>query len=81
MDPINARRSLDRLCAEAGIGHRNLNALGHSSASLMSRRGAPIGEVADAMGHVVAQMTSRVYRHNLTSVVEVAAIYFGSITG
>jgi len=37
-------------------------------------------EVADAMGHVDTRMISRVYRHNLKSVVDVAAIHFGSIT-
>jgi hypothetical protein len=37
-------------------------------------------EEADAMAHVGAQMTSRVYRHNLKAVVDVAPIHFGSIT-
>jgi integrase len=37
----------------------------------MSLSGAPIEEVADAMGHVDTRMTSRVYRHNLKPVVDV----------
>lgn len=78
VDPSNARRTLDRLCNEAGIGHWNPNALRHSFASLLSLRGAPMEEVADAMGHVDTRMTSRVYRHNLKSVVDVAAIHFSS---
>jgi len=78
IDPSNARRTLDRLCNEAGVGHWNPNALRHSFASLLSLRGAPMEEVADAMGHVDTRMTSRVYRHNLKSVVDVAAIHFSS---
>jgi integrase len=79
VDPSNARRTLDRLCDETGIGHWNPNALRHSFASLLSLRGAPMEEVADAMGHVDTRMTSRVYRHNLKSVVDVAAVHFGSL--
>lgn len=78
VDPSNARRALDRLCEEVDIGHWNPNALRHSFASLMSLRGAPMEEVADAMGHVDTRMTSRVYRHNLKSVVDVAAIHFNA---
>jgi integrase len=76
VDPSNARRTLDRLCEEAGIGHWNPNALRHSFASLMSLRGAPMEEIADAMGHLDTRMTSRVYRHNLKQVVDVAAVHF-----
>jgi integrase len=79
VDPSNARRTLDRLCSEAGIGHWNPNALRHSFASLLSLRGAPMEEVADAMGHVDTRMTSRVYRHNLKSVVDVAAVHFSNL--
>ena len=73
VDPSNARRTLHRLCTESGIGSWSPNALRHSFASLMSLSGAPMEEVADAMGHVDTRMTSRVYRHNLKSVVDVAA--------
>jgi integrase len=38
----------------------------------MSLAGAPMEEVADAMGHVDTRMTSQVYRHNLKAVVDVA---------
>lgn len=79
IDPSNARRTLDRLCDHAGVGHWNPNALRHSFASLMSLNGAPMEEVADAMGHVDTRMTSRVYRHNLKSIVDVAAIHFLSL--
>lgn len=78
VNPSNARRTLDHLCSETGIGHWNPNALRHSFASLLSLRGAPMEEVADAMGHVDTRMTSRVYRHNLKSVVDVAAVHFNS---
>lgn len=78
VDPSNARRTLDCMCKEAGIGHWNPNALRHSFASLLSLHGAPMEEVADAMGHVDTRMTSRVYRHNLKSVVDVAAIHFSA---
>jgi len=79
VDPSNARRTLERLCDEAGIGHWNPNALRHSFASLMSLFGAPMEEVADAMGHVDTRMTSRVYRHNLKSVVDVAAVHLTNL--
>ena len=79
VDPSNARRSLKRLCVLAGIGHWSPNALRHSFASLLSLCGAPMEEVADAMGHVDTRMTSRVYRHNLKSVVDVAAVHFISL--
>ena len=80
VDPSNVRRSLDRLCERAGIGHWNPNALRHSFASLMSLRGAPMEEVADAMGHVDTRMTSRVYRHNLKSVIDVAVVHFNNLS-
>jgi integrase len=73
VDPSNARRALNSMCARAAIGHWNPNALRHSFASLLSLIGAPMEEVADAMGHVDTRMTSQVYRHNLKSVVDVAA--------
>lgn len=76
VDPSNARQTLDRLCDEAKIGHWNPNALRHSFASLMSSCGATMEEVADAMGRADTRMTSRVYRHNLKSVVDVAVVHF-----
>jgi integrase len=76
VDPSNARRALDSMCNRVAIGHWNPNALRHSFASLLSLSGAPMEEVADAMGHVDTRMTSQVYRHNLKSVVDVAATYF-----
>jgi integrase len=72
VDPSNSRRSLNEFCELAGIGHWSPNELRHSFASLMSLAGAPMEEVADAMGHVDTRMTSQVYRHNLKSVVDVA---------
>jgi integrase len=72
IDPSNARRALNEMCEQAGIGHWSPNELRHSFASLMSLAGAPMEEVADAMGHVDTRMTSQVYRHNLKSVVDVA---------
>lgn len=72
VDPSNSRRALNDFCDRAGIGHWSPNELRHSFASLMSLSGAPMEEVADAMGHVDTRMTSRVYRHNLKTVVDVA---------
>ena len=72
VDPSNSRRALNQFCENAGIGHWSPNELRHSFASLMSLAGAPMEEVADAMGHVDTRMTSQVYRHNLKSVVDVA---------
>ncbi len=72
VDPSNTRRAMNEFCANAGIGHWSPNELRHSFASLMSLSGAPMEEVADAMGHVDTRMTSQVYRHNLKSVVDVA---------
>jgi integrase len=72
VDPSNSRRALNDFCDRAGIGHWSPNELRHSFASLMSLSGAPMEEVADAMGHVDTRMTSQVYRHNLKAVVDVA---------
>jgi integrase len=72
VDPSNSRRALNQMCESAGVGHWSPNELRHSFASLMSLSGAPMEEVADAMGHVDTRMTSQVYRHNLKSVVDVA---------
>lgn len=63
------------------IGHWSSNELRHSFASLMSLCGAPMEEVADAMGHVDTRMTSQVYRHNLKTVVEVAVGRLDNILG
>jgi integrase len=75
VDPSNARRSLNQICHQSGIGHWSPNELRHSFASLMSFCGAPMEEVADAMGHVDTRMTSQVYRHNLKPIVDVAATH------
>jgi integrase len=72
VDPSNSRRALNNFCERAEIGHWSPNELRHSFASLMSLSGAPMEEVADAMGHVDTRMTSQVYRHNLKTVVDVA---------
>jgi len=72
VDPSNSRRALNDFCETACIGHWSPNELRHSFASLMSLTGAPMEEVADAMGHVDTRMTSQVYRHNLKSIVDVA---------
>lgn len=71
VDPSNSRRALNDFCERAGVGHWSPNQLRHSFASLMSLSGAPMEEVADAMGHVDTRMTSQVYRHNLKAVVDV----------
>ena len=63
---------MNQICSQAGIGHWSPNELRHSFASLMSLCGAPMEEVADAMGHVDTRMTSKVYRHNLKPIVDVA---------
>jgi integrase len=72
VDPSNSRRALNNFCERAEIGHWSPNELRHSFASLMSLSGAPMEEVADAMGHVDTRMTSQVYRHNIKTVEEVA---------
>lgn len=79
VDPSNSRRALDDLCERAGIGHWSPNELRHSFASLMSLSGAPMEEVADAMGHVDTRMTSQVYRHNLKAVVDVTESRLNSL--
>jgi len=79
VDPSNSRRALNEFCEHAGIGHWSPNELRHSFASLMSLSGAPMEEVADAMGHVDTRMTSQVYRHNLKSVVDVAESRLNSL--
>jgi integrase len=45
----------------------------------MSLSGAPVEEVADAMGHVDTRMTSQVYRHNLKAVIDVAESRFNAL--
>jgi len=79
VDPSNSRRALNEFCTNAGIGHWSPNELRHSFASLMSLSGAPMEEVADAMGHVDTRMTSQVYRHNLKAVVDVAESRLNSL--
>jgi integrase len=69
VDPSNYRRSLDRLCLIAEIGHWHPNALRHSYASLLSSEGVPLEELADALGHSTTRMTYAVYRHRLTPAV------------
>ena len=72
VDPRNSRRALNDFCESANIGRWSPNELRHSFASLMSLSGAPMEEVADAMGHVDTRMTSQIYRHILKTVVDVA---------
>jgi len=63
VDPSNLRRSFDRICAKAGLGHWTPNEMRHSAVSILSAAGVPIDKVADLVGHDGTRMTMGVYRH------------------
>jgi integrase len=73
ISPSNYRRDLHNICKEAGIDYCTPNQLRHSYASIMSSKGVALEEIADAMGHVDTRMTSLVYRHRLSPIVNATA--------
>ncbi len=72
LDPADLRRGLRHVTETAGLGRWHPDELRHSAASLLSTAGVPLEEVADVLGHTSTRVTSRVYRHRTTSVVEAA---------
>jgi integrase len=72
LDPANLRRGLRYVTERAGLGRWHPHELRHSAASLLSAAGVPLEEVADVLGHTSTRVTSSVYRHRTTPVVEAA---------
>ena len=65
LNPANVRRVLRAICRHAELPEINPNELRHSAASLMSDRGVPLEQIADALGHNGTQMLDLVYRHRV----------------
>jgi integrase len=68
LDTSNLRRSLDKVAAQAGLGHWTPTELCHSAVSLMSAAGVLIGAISDQVGHETTRTTQSVYRHILNPV-------------
>jgi integrase len=79
VDFSNLRRSLDRICSRAEIGHWSPNELRHSFASIASLQGVRIEDLADSMGHADVRMTSQKYRHQLKPVIDTASAAMGAL--
>lgn len=71
LDPSNVRRSMDQVCEEAGIGHWSPRELRHTSVSLLSHGGLDIEAIARVAGHASSGTTERIYRHELSDIVDV----------
>ena len=69
VDPSNLRRTFDRVCHTAGLGHWTPNELRHSAVSILSAAGVAAEQIADLVGHDGTRMTLGVYRHLLEPVV------------
>ncbi|MCP4307741.1 MAG: site-specific integrase [bacterium] len=63
LDPDNAGRYFQRLCAKAEIGKWHLHELRHSAASIMLAQGAPLHVVSEVLGHSSIAVTKDVYGH------------------
>lgn len=74
LDPANVRRVLRATCRRAGLPEINPNELRHSAASLMSDRGVPLEQIADALGHNGTQMLDLVYRHRVRPSADAARV-------
>jgi integrase len=74
LDPANVRRVLRTVCRRAGLPEINPNELRHSAASLMSDRGVPLEQIADALGHSGTQMLDLVYRHRVRPSADAARV-------
>ena len=70
LDPANVRRILTKVTDAAGLGHWRPNELRHSAVSLLSAAGVPIEEIADLVGHDGTRMTTGIYRHILSPVID-----------
>ena len=57
------RKYWRRACAQAGIEHRRIHDIRHTTASLLIARGAPITYVSALLGHASTKMTLDIYGH------------------
>lgn len=65
LDRSNIRRSLDRLCRQAGIPHVGIHALRHTFATRMLEAGVPARIVQEMLGHSRVAVTLDIYTHVL----------------
>lgn len=82
ISPANARRTVRKLAAEAGIdGPVTPYDLRHSATSLLSEAGVAPEMLADLLGHVDTRMVHRFYRHPVSPTIRVAADHIDSALG
>ncbi len=63
IDPRNLNRSLDELCAAAGVTRVRVHDLRHTCATLLLAEGEPLEVIAERLGHSDTRVTSQVYAH------------------
>ena len=51
VDPHNLRRTMQRLCEQAGVRHVSIHGLRHTYASLSVMRGMPVEVASKQLGH------------------------------
>jgi len=74
LDPSHVRRSVGKLCEDAGIGPNWApRELRHTFVSIMSEEGVPLEEIARLVGHSTAATTEAVYRRELRPVISAGA--------
>lgn len=62
VDPHNLRRTMQRLCAQAGVRYVSIHGLRHTYASLSLMRGVPVEVVSKQLGHASVGFTMNQYR-------------------
>ena len=74
LDPSHVRRSVGKLCEDAGIGPNWApRELRHTFVSIMSEEGVPLEEIARLVGHSTTATTEAVYRRELRPVISAGA--------
>ncbi|MGH2601168.1 MAG: site-specific integrase [Dehalococcoidia bacterium] len=61
IDPRNINRWWDRLCRQAGVGHRRFRASRHTAVILLLDAGVPLEVVSAILGHASLAVTADIY--------------------
>ena len=68
LGPSNVRRVYARLAKDAELDHLHPHMLRHAAASLLSKAGVPIEDIADTLGHRSITVTAEINRHPIAPV-------------
>ena len=75
------RRQLGHIIKAAGRGTSGLRELRHSFVSILSASDVPLEDISQLVGHVSANVTETVYRHEIRPALTKGAVAIDKIFG